>query len=227
MTRKKKPAQPEREEILAALPADAKRIKVRTVLGTNKYKGLQELSDEDIILLSENGKPYVMNTAPGRKRKPVLKPATAAVAELLVQKEKALALDGVLTITKSKPESPDVLHQVMIGLAEESASIGFERKEAERKGEPTSQISGRRVSALKSVADTWLKRKEQLVNNVIDVDSPGFHTLFQFIVETFKGAMDESEIHSEMVKVVLSRFIKSIGNEEWKAEAKGRMRKNV
>ena len=65
------------------------------------------------------------------------------------------------------PESSDLLHLVMVGLAEESASIGFERAEAEREGKGTSTISVRRIGALKSVAETWLRRKEQLVDREI------------------------------------------------------------
>jgi len=227
LPRKKKHIQPERQAILDALDPEVKRIKVKTNLGKARYKAPDQLADEDIIVLRPNGKPYTMKTEPGRKRKPVLEPANAAVAVLLDQKEKALASDGMLNVTKDKPESSDVLHQAMIGLAEEAASIGFERKEAERKGEATSQISGRRVNALKAVVDTWLKRKEQLQNNVVDMESPGFQVLFKFIAETFKGAMEESEVHPEMIKVVFSRFIKQVGSEDWKNDAKSRMRNNV
>lgn len=228
MPRKKAPVQPNRQEILDATPAGAKRIKVRTPVGKVQFKPLDQIGKEDVILTKKDGlTPLVMMTEPGRPRKPDLSPANLVVAEILANKQKALAEDPVLRTARDNPESADVLHQVMVGLADESASIAFERQEAERKGESTSQLSVRRVNALKSVADTWLRRKEQLANNIVDMDSPGFHTLFQFLAETFKESLEAAEIHPEMIKVIFARFSKRIDSEEWRVEAKGRMRRNV
>jgi hypothetical protein len=228
MPRKKAPVQPRRQEIIDAIPTGAKRIKVRTPTGKVKFKPLDQVGKEDVILTKKDGvTPYTMMTEPGRPRKPDLSPANLVVAEILANKEKAMSEDTVLNTARHNPESADVLHQVMVGLADESASIAFERREAERKGEPTSQLSVRRVNALKSVADTWLRRKEQLSSNIVDMDSPGFQTLFKFIMETFKDALEQAEIHPEMIKVIFARFSKRIDSEEWRTEAKGRMRRNV
>lgn len=227
MPRKKTPPQSNRAELIALIPEGAHRVKVQTDTGHVKFKAPDNLAKTDIILTKKDGTPYVMMTKPGRPRAPDLSPVNSTVAELLNEKRKALSEDQVLQMARDEPESSKVLHQVMIGLADEAASISFERREAERKGNPTSQLSVRRVNALKSVADTWLRRKEQLVNQVVDLESAGFHTLFQFIAETFKGSMEESEIHPEMIKVVFARFSKRVGSPDWQAEAKARMRKNT
>jgi hypothetical protein len=224
---RKKTAQPNRAELLAAIPPNAHRVKVQTDTGQTKFKAPDMIARTDVILTKKDGTPYLMMSKPGRPRTPDLSPANATVAELLNEKARVMSEDQVLQTATDSPESSDVLHQVMIGLADEAASISFERKEAERKGEPTSQLSVRRVNALKSVAETWLRRKDQLVNQLIDMESTGFHTLFQLIVETFKGALEDSEVHPEMIKVVFARFSKKVGSEEWKAEAKARMRKNL
>jgi len=66
--------------------------------------------------------------------------------------------DGVVIEAESTPESPEVLSQVILGIAEEAASLRFERQEAERNGTDSSTLSMRRVAALKAIGDTWIKR---------------------------------------------------------------------
>ncbi len=227
MPRSKKPIQPNQRELLAKIPAEATRVKVETELGKKKFKAIDEVATSDIILTTKNGMPIVMKNTPGRKRKPDLKPANDAVAETMVKKAEAIANDDVLRMTREAPESPDVLHQVMVGMADEAASLGFERVEAERKGEGTSQISMRRVNALKGVADTWLRRKEQIVNHSVDLDGVGFGVVAKFFMETFRGSMEDSGVHSDMIKVVFAKFSQLVGSDEWKVEAKARMRKNL
>ena len=119
-----------------------------------------------------------------------------------------------------------MLHEVVRALGNEAASIGFERQEAERKGEATSQISMRRIGALKAMADTWLKRREQLVSRGVDMESPAFKTLFKYIMETMKSSMDTTGVRSELTETIFAKFGKTVDSDEWAAEAKNRM-KNV
>jgi hypothetical protein len=97
--------------------------------------------------------------------------------------------------------------------------------EAERQGNDTSSLSMRRVAALKAIGDTWIKRKEQIVNRAIDLDSPSFHELFKFISETFARAMEASGVRPELANSVFAQFGKLL-DEEWKKEAKTRMSKD-
>jgi hypothetical protein len=83
----------------------------------------------------------------------------------------------------------------------------------------------RRVAALKAIGDTWIKRKEQIVNRAIDLDSPSFHELFKFISESFARAMDAAGVRPELANSVFAQFSKLL-DEEWKKEAKTRMAKD-
>ena len=149
----------------------------------------------------------------------------ATIQRIVSKKQDALVRDEVYSTTKTNPDSSDVLTSVLVGLAEESASLAFERHEAERKGESTSQISLRRVNALKAVGDTWLKKKEVLINSSIDLDSPMFKLVFIHIAETFRKACDAAGVRAEMSESIFSAFGELVDDGEWVKEIKRKMEK--
>jgi len=209
-----------RDTLLAKVPDGAARIFVETELGEKKYKERHELADTDVIQTNKHGAPIVMQAKPGRKKTPELEPATAAVAELLKRKGEQLSDDDILRLAREDPESPELLAQVIVGLGEEAASIKFEREEAERKGKETSNVSVRRINALKATADTWLKRKEQLAAQGVDLDSVAFKAVFQHIVKTMKEAMTGGGMRPEAVEAIFAKFSGIVDSPEWEAEVK-------
>jgi len=213
----------DKKKILETLPKEALRIKVEDEFGKKKWRDVDSLHDTDIILLKGDDTPYVMNTKPGRKQAPVITAANDVVAERVRQKGVASSHDPILRTVKSQPDSGRVLDHVMVGLAEEAFSLGFEREEAERSGNATSAISVRRVNALKSLADTYLKKKELISQHSVDLESNSFKTLFSFIMETFRGAMEDSNLRTEMIETVFAKLSKRL-EDDWEDEAKNRMR---
>jgi len=95
--------------------------------------------------------------------------------------------------------------------------------EAERNGEDTSQLSMRRVQALKAIGDTWIKRKEQIQHRGIDLESPAFRAVFEFIAETYARAMQNAGVRQELVDSVTAQFSKLL-DDAWMTEAKSRMK---
>lgn len=212
--------------ILSKAPPDATRVKVRDEYGKEKYRKLDEVNKTDEILLKPNGEAIWMKGTPGRKGTPRQAPiANDNVADAIRRKDAAIEEDGVLTSTKNAPESSEVLHKVMMELAEEAASLKFERSEAERKGEETSNISVRRARILQAVGETWLKRKGQLSANGLDIDSSEFQAVLGFLVETFKGAMLDSNMRPEMIETVFAKFAGKL-DDNWKSEARKRIRES-
>lgn len=213
---------PSRAAILANLGPEVTRIQVIDEFGKTRFKKPQDLADADQIVLGNSGEPVVMTGKPGRRKKPELKPATETVADLIRLKEAHLGEDDLLGTIRQNPEASSVLDFVMEGLAEEAASLSFERQEAERQGQPTSQISMRRINALKAVGDSWLKRKEQIANNGVDMDSPAFRRLFQFIMDTFREALEAAGTRPEMVETIFTNFSRRL-DDDWHREASKRM----
>lgn len=216
-----------RDKLLAKVPDGATRIQVKTEMGKIKYKDIADLADSDEIQVKSDGTPIVMMQKPGRKKDVTLDPATPEVAEAIRRKNETIEADAILEVARENPESPDVLQQIMLALGEEAASIGFERQEAERKGEETSLISNRRISALKAIGDTWLKRKEQIASRGVDLESPAFKVLFEYIMGTFRGALEDAGLQGEMVETVFAKLASLLNDESWEAEAKRRMKSIV
>jgi hypothetical protein len=158
---------------------------------------------------------------------PVQSSNTSVNLNNLQQRKKTkIKSDKVLGETVSNPDSENVLTQVLVGLAEESASLAFEREEAERRGEKTSQISVRRVSALRTLGDTWLKKKDIMSSKSIDLESKAFKKLFGHIAETFRKACDEAGVRPELAESVFATFGSLVDDPEWMTDAKKAMEKD-
>ena len=219
------------EEALALIPAGAKRVKVIDEMGSEKWRnieeGLDEIQDKDHIPLV-GGKPSVSMKQPGRKRKTPKAaspgPVNPNVAALQHEKESYLKKDPLLKQLYKGVDSEDVLHLAMMGFADEAASLGFERHEAERQGKETSQLSIRRINALKAIAETWIKRKEQLAGKLIDMNSPAFKRLFEFMTDTFREVMFNSGIPEDQAETIFVALSERILDETWELEARNRMK---
>ena len=220
-----------RDQILALIPPEATRLKVHDEKGHERWRDITDnrdaiLPSDEIIVLS--GKPVTMKGKPGRKRKAPAPKAPVAVnttvAALQAAKAAFFAADPLLQQVDSGVESDDILHYVMRGFAQESASLEFERQEAERNGKETSQLSIRRINALKALGETWIKRKEQLSGKTIDLAHPAFVLLFDFMLETFRESMLQGSVPRDQAETVFARLAERMDEDTWEQEARNRMK---
>ncbi len=226
------------------IPAGASRVRVEDEFGKTIWRKPSDILPTDVVPLNpKTGEPFVMLSNPGRGSPslratavPVPQSSTSTYQAPVVANNPALAIqnqnqrklgkldtDPVYGQLRQNPDSSDVLTRVIEGLSEEAASLAFEREEAERKGEPTSQISLRRVNALKAVGDTWIKKREILSSKSIDLESKAFRRLFGHIAETFRRACDESGCRPELAESIFATFGKLVDEAEWIADAKKTM----
>lgn len=228
------PAKQTRDKLLALIPIDAVRVKVKTAEGHEKYRTVsptegdfEKVLDTDEIVLV-GGKPITMNKVPGRKKSaPVPKPPKATTpknAQMQADKMAFLDNDPLLKQIEQGVESEDILLLVMRGFAQESASLEFERMTAEAEGKETSALSIRRINALKALGDAWIKRKEQLSGKTIDMGSPAFGRLFAFMTETFREAMLDGGVARDQVETIFARLHDRMSDETWEQEAQNKMK---
>lgn len=221
MPKKHQPQAQDHAALLATAPEGAARVSVSDRAGRTKWRPIDAVEPTDTILL-KNGIPITMKASPGRP------PSTEGavndfVAEQVKQKNRDLTNDPIVKTAKTDPESSDLLHHVVVSLAEEAASLGVERRNAELEGKETSQLSIRRVNALKAVAETWLKRKDQTANREIDLSSPQFKAVFSLTLDSFREAMAEAQLRPEMVEMVFAKLTAKL-QEGWEQEARNRMK---
>lgn len=211
------------------IPENAYRVQVRTVSGDLRYRDLSvksknKIRDDDEILISEKGDPIVMYNKPGRRKniettKLSVPAVNATAATLQKDKERHMRQDKLLRLLEVNPESPDVLHEIMTEIAKESASLEFERLQAERKLGDTRQISVNRVQTLKAVGDTWIKRLDQVSIKGVDLESPAFRTVLKFLIKTFRECMLSTGMRREQIEVVINTLATTLDSDQWEAEA--------
>jgi len=230
-----------KQEILEALPLEISRIAVTTKEGEVKYRKVEEVELEDVLMFNKSNQPVVMRGKAGRpsdlptldlpslqdtsnfvplpnrlkKRKDLVVAQTPQPTALNYQN------DRVLAQVSQDPESLDVLHSVMMGLAEEAAAMAQARVSLEAQGKNTSNVSSKRVSALRAIGDTWMKRKEQLGGKGIDLEGLAFKRVFGFTMETFRKALTQSNIRPEQIEVIFAKLANLMGD-DWVTEAKKR-----
>lgn len=220
----------ENARILAQLDTDKPgwvKVQVEDELGQVKWRDRGEVRDTDTILISsKDGTPNTMDSKPGRPPKVEREPANELAERIMEEKQSALETDPLVRAVQHNPESPDVLQHVMVGISEEAASLKFERSEAERKGEPTSQISMRRVNALKAAGDAFLKRMDQIHNQGVDLDSPAFMTVMEFVGETLHTTMvRDCKMRPEEAQTIMTKLAGVLNSGEWRAELEAKLRK--
>jgi D-ribose pyranose/furanose isomerase RbsD len=210
------------------IPASAQRVKVIDDKGSTRLRKIDDLRATDTLSLNDSGLPVFVEGQIGKppvtkKTDTAMPPASPIIGDILKIKQGMLRNDPIIQAAETTPESAEVLNQVLLGISEEAASLRFERMEAERNGEDTSQLSMRRVQALKAIGDTWIKRKEQIAHRGIDLESPSFRAVFEYISETFARAMQNSGARQELIDSVMAQFSKLL-DDAWMSEAKTRMK---
>lgn len=215
--------------ILAQLPPNAERVKVLTSEGEYKWKDLDELEDSDQILKNGQGQPLVMGNRPGRKKKnPPQQPQASnnQIQDVIEARNEAVKENPLYKQALKDPSAIDLFEYVVRNLAQEISILDFERQEQERKGEPISHLSLKKVASLKHLADIWFRRRDQLTGQFIDLESDAFQAVLGFILETFKQALEDAKVRSESVEVIFQSLKKLMSTEAgWISEAKKRMEK--
>lgn len=216
----------ERAKLLALVPEGVSRVRVTNAEGKQCYKAIPDILDTDKVDMTLSGKPIVMRATPGRPQgstKVTLPPVSKQAEEVAQAKDNHEALSDLVVVTRQNSESDAVFHTLMNGLAVEITSLEFERREAERKGEDTSNISAKRVRAIKTMTDAWLKKRTGLDSGSIDMEGPAFKALFAFTLETVRGAMTDSGMRAEHIETVFAKLSKRLAD-GWGEDAKARMR---
>ena len=215
----------DRDYILANLPEGVRRVQVIDSEGKQVYKKPSDVdASMDEIVLNSDGAPIVMRGKPGRKSKSSLKAVTPQIEEVEQARAEHLSLDPLRRAANRNAEGDEVFNALIAAMAEEAASVEFDKTESARHGGDTATLSAKRARILKGMADTWLKRKQQVAGGVIDLDGPAFKALFGMILEMFKAAMLESGSRPEHIETVFAKLVSSLGQESWKQEARARMK---
>ena len=136
----------------------------------------------------------------GRPAKIPVLPKDEEVAQLMKDKQKHLEKYDLANQISTDANSLNILDIVMLELAKESASLDFERGEAERLGKDTTNISGKKINTIKSITDTFIRKRELIVNQSFDFKSKSFQKLFEFWWMKIRKSCEKSGMGEEQIQ---------------------------
>ena len=143
----------------------------------------------------------------GRPKKINPKPTTQDLLyhqEMVREKTRFIEADGLVQATRSRKEAIEVLQKIKEEVAREAAALHFARIEEEKYGKDTSQMSSRRINALREVASIELEIKKIGIA-MIDLKSERFQKVFLHLIETIREAAQEV-LPSEQLDVLFNRL---------------------
>lgn len=217
----------DKTHILSNLPSGTIRVQTTDAAGKQTYKRPEDIDlDKEEISLAADGTPIVMRGKPGRptaKPSP-LSPITPQIAQVSAVREDHMDSSPVTREIEKNPESEDAFNVVLKGLADEAASIEFDRLEAQRNGQEASDLATKRSRILKSIADLMLSRKKASDGGIIDLESPVFHALFKVILQSFREAMEEAGTRPEHLETIFAKLVVKLADPAWKEDAKHKMK---
>lgn len=154
----------------------------------------------------------------GRPRKVERMPTTTDLeyhAEMLVEKDKFIKEDPLVSAVAGRAEPIDVLRLVKAQIAEECAALHFQRLENEKRGRDTAQVSTRRIESLKKIADIEFEMRK-LGADSIDLKSERFQRVFVFLIQILRETAEQT-LPPEQIEVFFNRLESALHGWEEKA----------
>jgi len=215
----------EQKRLLKMIPLGVWGVKVQDENGDFCFRDLASVLTTDVIQVKKDGEPITMVNKPGRKAVEKIEPQNAYAQALIQERDKSVTSNPIATSAQEDPDSLDVFNNLIKGMATGIAALEFEAEQAMRQGDSTVQILVKKMTAMRSTADLWIKRREQLSTRSIDMDSRAFKELFKFIMDTFRSALKISGIRQEKIENIFGN-LSTLMNEEagWVEEAKNKMK---
>lgn len=157
---------------------------------------------------------------PGRPKKVGAKPTVDDLvyhAEMAEQRARFVESDPLVKTAVSRQEAIDTLQQVKEQVAREAASLQFAKNEEEKYGRDTSQMSSRRIAALREIANIELEIKKLGVT-MIDLKGERFQKIFRFFLETVRESASGT-LSPEQVDLLFNRLGTKLEGWEEKAQS--------
>jgi hypothetical protein len=156
----------------------------------------------------------------GRPRKINPQPTTSDLEyhkEMTRRKATFMDADPIVAGTKEHKDPIEVLHRIKEQIALEAAALHFQRIENEKIGKDSAQVSSRRISALKEVAQIELEIRKLGVHTV-DLKSEQMQRVFKMFITKIRDEAKEV-LPTEQFDLLFNRLQTSLDGWEDEAES--------
>lgn len=153
---------------------------------------------------TEVGADYIL-TQGGQVTTPELIDRLAAAADLK-EREKYVKNQELVRSLKEKASVSDIVDLVMEEIGEELAHLKYERKKAAKDGKNTANYTISRISSLKQLADSLMKRMENARNERMDIRSPEFKKILHLWLEYVHSSMVKQGLQDATIDLVFKQM---------------------
>lgn len=114
----------------------------------------------------------------------------------------------------------ELIDIVIAELAEESASLKYERMKKEFSNEATDRISLRRANILKTISDTLVQKRNLALNDFVNLRSPQWQVVFSLVMDKVKRTFGDLGYTSEQIELYFQKLTSNLDGFEEEAELK-------
>jgi hypothetical protein len=147
------------------------------------------------VSVAADGSPLIIKRKPGRPKKVEVAPSgdeLAYAAEVNDAREQHVHADPLVRALGGECGTPEVLHELKIGIAKEAAALLFDRQQAAARARPIEQLISRRIDALHKVALIELGIRRLRADDFIDPYGKQMQTAFRLFLGTVDDVANET-----------------------------------
>ena len=131
---------------------------------------------------------------------------TEANQLVLPSKSEIIKRDALLKGMLNDDGVFDLLDVVLAEMAEEGASLKYERIRKEFNDEPTDRISLRRANILKMISDSLIQKRNLALNDLVNLKSPQWQVVFKQLMDRVQQTFVDLEYSSEQVELFFQKL---------------------
>jgi hypothetical protein len=135
-----------------------------------------------------------------------------------MKREAAKKKDPLIQVIKGNPAQAESLDIVIEELADEIFSLKFERERLESEEKNIAEVSGKRVTAIKALIDTYLKKRELNAHQKLDFRSDQMQIVMKLIFAKIQDSLKAMGYPKEGVQTFFQVFQKHMENFEVEAQ---------
>jgi hypothetical protein len=163
----------------------------------------KENSTEEINLDTPENKESVLDNSSGEP----LKIEDDQSLQLVVpDKRDVIKEDPLIKALINEQDTFGLLDVVLTELAEESASLKYERIKKEFDNEPTDRISLRRANILKIINDSIIQKRNLALNDLVNLRSPQWQIVFQELILKVRQTLGDLGYSSEQMELFFDKL---------------------
>lgn len=125
---------------------------------------------------------------------------------VIPDKRDVIQEDPLIKALLNEEDTFGLLDVVLSELAEESASLKYERIKKEFDDEATDRISLRRANILKMINDSIIQKRNLALNDLVNLKSPQWQIVFQELMIKIRQTFDELDFSSEQMELFFDKL---------------------